>query len=153
MSGVKHDDGKPRFSLVPWMALRETVHVLMFGAEKYAPDNWRLVDDGLSRYLDGALRHITAYLAGDTYDEDSGLPHLAHAACCILFALHFDRSEHGETEALRVADAMSKARAWKTAAIGAVTTPKPREGSPCATGSLPHHLYVNGACVACGVKP
>lgn len=121
--GTKYDDGKPRFSLVPWMALRETVNVLMFGAEKYAPDNWRLVGDGLNRYLDGALRHLSAYLEGETYDDDSGLPHLAHAACCVLFALHFDRTEHGQTEASRVAEAMRRARAWKTRPIDDVAAP------------------------------
>lgn len=63
------------------------VNVLTHGAEKCAPDNWRSVPEWRRRYFAAAQRHLVAYYQGEGLDEDSGLPHLAHAACCILFLL------------------------------------------------------------------
>lgn len=94
MEGVKHDQGKPRMSLVPPRALREVAEVLTLGAAKYEPENWRKVldgPDGPSRYLDAALRHINAYQIGFREDEESGRNHLAHAVCCLLFLVEGDQ--------------------------------------------------------------
>lgn len=38
-----------------------------------------------------AMRHLAARAEGVLVDEESGLPHLAHAVCSLLFAMHFDR--------------------------------------------------------------
>lgn len=85
-AGTKHDDGKPPMQLVPMLAVNEVAKVLGFGAKKYEEHNWR---KGLSqgRLLGAALRHQVAYLEGEDNDPESQLAHLAHAACCILFAL------------------------------------------------------------------
>lgn len=91
--GVKHDGDKLRFSLVPWKALAAIVEVLEFGARKYAPGNWRKVPDAHQRYIDAALRHLIARADGEVLDPESKLPHLAHAGCCVLFALAFEREE------------------------------------------------------------
>lgn len=85
--GAKHDAGKPDWSLLPWDALGPVVEVMMFGARKYGPDNWRDVPDAGRRYWSAAQRHLVAHLQGEPTDEESGLPHLAHAACCVLFLL------------------------------------------------------------------
>jgi hypothetical protein len=65
--------------------------VLAFGAQKYAEHNWR---NGFawSRPLSAAMRHITAFNAGEDTDPESGLSHLAHAACCIMFLLEFEKT-------------------------------------------------------------
>ena len=89
--GRKGDSGKPQWGLLPFRAVGEVVQVLTHGAQKYAPDNWRKVPGGRRRYLDAALRHIAAWAMGERLDRDSGLPHLAHAACCVLFLLELDR--------------------------------------------------------------
>lgn len=86
-SGVKADASKPRWSLVPWAAMSKVRDVLEFGARKYSPDNWRKVPNARERYKESLLRHILAYQAGEETDSESGLPHLAHAACCVLFLL------------------------------------------------------------------
>jgi hypothetical protein len=90
--GVKYDDTKIRYSLIPLDALQETVKVLEFGAKKYAPDNWKYVDDAEARYWDAAMRHIVAYKLEDKTDSETGLSHLAHAICCLLFLINFDNN-------------------------------------------------------------
>ena len=89
LGGVKHDQGKPPLGMIPAAAMQAEAQVLAFGAEKYGRDNWR---KGITytRLADAALRHIFAFLEGEDADPESGLPHLAHALCCLGFLLHFE---------------------------------------------------------------
>jgi len=91
--GAKHDGGKPRWDLLPMGPVARVVDVLTFGATKYAPDNWQQVAEPGGRYFAAALRHLAAWSDGERLDPESGLPHLAHAACCLLFLLWFERGE------------------------------------------------------------
>ena len=88
--GKKFDSNKPRMDLLPPKAILETAKVLSFGAEKYDPENWRLLDNLQSRYTAGALRHIFAHMDGEELDPESGTSHLAHALCCLLFKLEIE---------------------------------------------------------------
>lgn len=90
--GQKHDASKPRYSLLPTGSVERVIDVLEFGATKYAPNNWQHVSDARTRYYDATMRHLSAWWQGEKYDAESGLHHLAHAACCILFLLWFERS-------------------------------------------------------------
>lgn len=101
MSGRKDDKDKPRVDLFPWPAVGPVTRVLEFGAKKYAAHNWR---QGFTRtrLLAAALRHILADLEGETFDPESGLPHLDHAACMILFAVAL--REMGRLEDDRTSD-------------------------------------------------
>ncbi len=85
MSGIKHDKGKPRLELLSNIWLRGVGFVLAKGAETYAPHNWR---EGLelSRTLGAALRHILAFQDGEDLDHETGLNHLDHASCELMFA-------------------------------------------------------------------
>ena len=83
----KDDAGKPRFSLLPLPALRRVIDVLEYGARKYEPHAWQRVPDANVRYFDAAMRHLLAWKDGEQHDSESGLQHLAHAACCVLFLL------------------------------------------------------------------
>jgi hypothetical protein len=94
--GRKFDGDKLQYGLIPPLALRETVKVLTYGAEKYEPDNWRRVPDGQRRYFDAAQRHLWAYKEGEMHDPETGVNHLAHALCCIMFMLDLDESEYEE---------------------------------------------------------
>ena len=60
--------------------------VLTFGAKKYKPNNWRNNTD-LSRYEGALLRHFEAYRMGEILDEETGMPHLAHALTNLVFLL------------------------------------------------------------------
>jgi hypothetical protein len=87
--GRKDDQGKRRWHRIPWKALARVVDVLEYGAKKYAPDNWRKVSDPHKRYWDAAMRHLIDWQGGELCDKESGLPHLAHAVCDVLFLLAF----------------------------------------------------------------
>jgi hypothetical protein len=89
--GSKADAEKPRWDLLPWKPLAAVVEVLTYGAKKYAPDNWQEVPLASRRYFAAAVRHLVAWNEGEGTDPESGHPHLAHAACCILFLLWFDQ--------------------------------------------------------------
>jgi hypothetical protein len=97
VEGVKFDNDKPQWSLMQWKALSQVVDVLTYGAKKYAPDNWKKVPNARQRYLDAGFRHFTAYAAGEKNDSETGLSHLAHAMCCLLFLLAFDLGEGNDT--------------------------------------------------------
>ncbi len=86
-AGIKFDDGKARPDLLPPLALIEISKVLKVGADKYSDDNWRQVEPFEKRYKAAFMRHVLAYLAGTTADEETGLHVLAHVACCVLFLL------------------------------------------------------------------
>lgn len=89
-SVAKADAGKPRPSLVPVSLIRAVTEVREYGARKYGdPDNWKTVE--IQRYVDAAYRHWLAYLDGEAYDPESGLPHLWHLACNIAFLIEFYR--------------------------------------------------------------
>jgi hypothetical protein len=89
--GTKHDNGKPTTSLLPSKPLLEIAKVLDFGAKKYDAHNWR---KGIkySRVLSAAQRHLMAWNDGQTIDPETGITHLAHAACNLLFLLEYELS-------------------------------------------------------------
>lgn len=87
----KNDKGKPDLAMLAWLPLEQLItiaHVMEHGAHKYSRDNWK--GGNFTRYASACLRHIFARLKGERLDPESGLPHLAHAACCILFLMWFD---------------------------------------------------------------
>lgn len=100
-NGTKHDAGKSRMDLLPFVAIESVGHVLRHGADEYGEDNWRLVPRWRRRYIAAALRHIAAHCAGGGLlgglprDHKSGLPHLAHAAASVLFVLEMALTSNG----------------------------------------------------------
>ena len=88
--GRKFDGGKLEYGLLPPLALEETVKVLTFGAQKYERDNWQKVPDAKRRYFDALQRHVWAWKQGEQIDPESGIHHLAHAMCCLMFLYEHD---------------------------------------------------------------
>lgn len=95
--GFKLDTGKRLWRLVPWDAMGPVVDVLTWACKRtdpkpYPEHNWRKVDGAVDRYHDALMRHVTAWQmhhqgleGGSEVDEQSGIHHLAHAACNALF--------------------------------------------------------------------
>ena len=88
--GRKFDGGKLEYGLLPPKALEATVEILTFGAQKYARDNWKYVDDSKRRYFDALQRHVWSWKQGEKLDPESGKHHLAHAMCCLMFLYEHD---------------------------------------------------------------
>lgn len=85
--GAKLDANKPNCDLVFGGfadALLAVARVGTFGVAKYTDNGWKQVPNGVNRYRSAAYRHL---LASRFLDEDSSLPHLAHAAWNCLAAL------------------------------------------------------------------
>ena len=80
--GAKLDAGKPRVGLMLRgfsLALMEVAKVTTVGAEKYSPNGWMEVPDGIDRYDDAKARHMLEG-ATETYDDDTGTLHMAQEA-------------------------------------------------------------------------
>lgn len=84
-AAIKYDDGKAPIGLVSTLWIVGVSEVLGFGAKKYAANNWRKGFNTV-RLLSAALRHIFAFLGGEDLDPESGLCHLDHASCMLMFA-------------------------------------------------------------------
>jgi hypothetical protein len=94
MEGKKFDGDKPRWSLIPPGVMAEYVNVLEYGARKYAPGNWQYVPHATTRYYDAMMRHIDAWLHGESVDSETGSSHLAHAMCCITFLMWLEQNQN-----------------------------------------------------------
>lgn len=77
-----------RHELVPINPMDWVARVYHYGTEKYDPHNWRKGYDWSLSY--GALqRHLRAFWNGQELDDESGLPHLAHAVFHCLALMEF----------------------------------------------------------------
>lgn len=90
ITGVKKDEGKPRWELVPFDAIRGVVEILTFGAKKYAARNW---ERGIAygRVFGAIMRHLTAWWGGENLDPESGKSHLDHAMCELMFLSAYEK--------------------------------------------------------------
>lgn len=86
--GTKNDDGKLPYDLLSVDFLEGITKVLAFGATKYEPWNWA---KGIkySRVFSAMMRHLWAWHKGEELDSETGLNHLYHAACCLMFLCHY----------------------------------------------------------------
>ena len=96
----KDDAAKPRMDLIPPEALFAMADVLTHGAERYGDRNWeRGMDRG--RIVAALLRHLTAWMAGEDTDPDSGMPHSWHVLTNAAFLVaHEVRGIGADTRAL-----------------------------------------------------
>jgi len=86
-AGIKYDQEKERYDLVPVLALEEVAKVLTVGAAKYDDENWRKVPNATRRYFSATQRHLAWVRKGQTHDSETGLHHYAHAITNLMFLL------------------------------------------------------------------
>ena len=94
---AKFDTDKLRYDLIAPEALEELARVYTFGAAKYADENWR---KGMRwrRIFGAIMRHSWAWMRGEDVDQESGLPHLAHAAWGCFTLLAYSKCRLGEDD-------------------------------------------------------
>lgn len=87
MTGGYKKEGKPDYSLLHKSMFDPTAQALEYGAGKHGRNNYldnpEVTDQEL---VAAARRHILE--TPDSVDEESGLPHLAHAAANIAMLFH-----------------------------------------------------------------
>ena len=91
--GNKNDDNKTRFDLLEPDFINEVAKVMTHGAHKYGPENWKKVGNAKARYMAALLRHINAWQQGERNDPETGMHHLAHATCNLMFLFYGDINE------------------------------------------------------------
>jgi hypothetical protein len=90
-TAARANGGKVRFSLLPTPILSGVCRVLEFGLRKYREWNWT---KGMqwSACFDCDRRHMDKWYFGlEECDEESGLHHLDHAICNLLFLRHYTK--------------------------------------------------------------
>jgi hypothetical protein len=97
MAGTKYDQGKIPLNLLDPVFLYGTAQVLDFGAQKYSAYNWA---EGMkwSRVFGALMRHMWAWWGGEENDPETGLCHLFHASCCLMFLANYQKNGVGEDD-------------------------------------------------------
>lgn len=90
LEGVKKDDGKPRWELIAYDAVEGVAKVLTFGAKKYSARNW---EKGImyGRVFGAIMRHLWKWWHGESLDQETGLSHLDHAMCELMFLSAYEK--------------------------------------------------------------
>jgi hypothetical protein len=111
--GLRYNEGKTQWSLLPWDQLESMIKVLEYGAHKYSVfqddkgnlikgkditvadskklklissgrDNWKK-GFPINELWDSNLRHTRSLMTGELLDNESGLPHIGHILCNVVF--------------------------------------------------------------------
>lgn len=101
---IKYDQNKPKLSQFPREAMEAVAEVMEYGARKYGSGTWSRVE--IQRYIDAGARHLYAMQDIDEngkecinlskIDEESGLEHLYHLACNVVYAVAIYRREKND---------------------------------------------------------
>lgn len=89
--GVKYDNGKLRYDLIPADSLEELAKVYTMGSKKYTDHNWR---KGIlyGRIFAALMRHAWSWFRGSDKDYESGLHPLAHVAWCCFTLINYTKT-------------------------------------------------------------
>lgn len=94
---IKDDAAKPRMDLVCPYFMHGLGEVLTYGEAKYRARNW---EPGMAwgRYFGALMRHMWAWWRGERFDPESNLPHLWHAAFCIMALVSYEERGVGDDD-------------------------------------------------------
>jgi hypothetical protein len=95
--GLRYNEGKRPWHLVPWDALAAVVDVFAAGAKKYAPRNWER-GQPYSTPFASLLRHLLAWWGGEERDPDTGCRHIAMVVWNGLALLTYEVRGMGQIE-------------------------------------------------------
>ena len=108
--GLRFDQGKLRYDLVPQDALEGMVKVLSLGAEKYGERNW---ENGMKwmRCVGSLFRHMALWLMGEDFDKETGLSHLDHVSCNAFFLSAYSKRGIGADDRVKTLRRPQRSRA------------------------------------------
>jgi hypothetical protein len=77
--GLRYDEGKARFDLLPPEAMEALARHYEVGARKYRDRNW---ERGMlwCRCFGSLMRHAWAWMRGEDFDQETGSHHMISAA-------------------------------------------------------------------------
>ncbi len=82
--GDRFNEGKLKWSLISWKAMEPMIKVLMFGAKKYSPNNWKK-GVSITETCESLQRHLNAFIDGEDNDPESKIEHVGHILCNAMF--------------------------------------------------------------------
>ena len=92
--GLRFNDEKIRYDLIPPLAHRECAKVWTESLGKYPAGNW---EKGMpwTEVIASAMRHLEAIRLGEDIDQESGCLHAAHLQCNaqMLTEYYFTKNE------------------------------------------------------------
>lgn len=86
--GIRYNQGKIRYDLLPPHAIEQLAKILTMGANKYADRNWEKGMNWTSTVA-SLKRHLAAFEKGEDKDPESGLLHMAHIMCNAAFITEY----------------------------------------------------------------
>jgi hypothetical protein len=87
-AGIKYDQDKVDFTLIPPYALLAVAKNLTAGLKKYKErDNWKKVPEAKERYMKALYRHLEAIRRGEIFDPDALEPNTTHMSAVIANAM------------------------------------------------------------------
>jgi hypothetical protein len=86
--GLRFNEGKDRYDLIPQFAEKQYAKVLTAGSIKYSENNWKM---GMrwSKVIASLKRHTAKIESGEDYDEETGILHSAHIMCNAAFLTEY----------------------------------------------------------------
>lgn len=86
--GLRKNDGKTRYDLIPTSLLKGTADVFEFGMRKYLAWNW-CRGMNFSKVIASMKRHLAAIETGEDNDPETHLRHVSHIICNCLMLEHY----------------------------------------------------------------
>lgn len=93
--GVKLDEGKLRYDLVPQYPLEQLAKLYTEGAKKYDDENWRKGMEW-NRIYAAIQRHLAEWRKGVSLDPETGVPHVIAAAWGCFALAEYERTGAGK---------------------------------------------------------
>jgi Domain of unknown function (DUF5664) len=88
MGGLRFNEGKTRYDLLPPFPIDQLAQVLTVGSKKYAERNWEL---GMkwSKVIASLKRHLALIEKGEDFDKETGMLHASHVMCNAAFLVQY----------------------------------------------------------------
>jgi hypothetical protein len=92
---LRFNQGKPKLGYILHFphTIEALARILEYGAVKYEDMNWKKGGKTDSEYLDAAMRHLTKWLKGNPFDDESGCSHLGQTIWNLMVLLEVNHPD------------------------------------------------------------